>query len=81
MGTATFMIGGDICTRHCKFCNTLSGVPLPLDADEPLKVARSVRQMNLRYAVLTSVDRDDLPDGGAAHWIKTVNEIKNSTPQ
>ena len=80
MGTATFMIGGDICTRHCKFCNTLSGRPLPLDADEPLKVARSVRQMNLRYAVLTSVDRDDLPDGGAAHWIKTVNEIKKLNP-
>ena len=80
LGTATFMIGGDICTRHCRFCNTLSGRPRPLDALEPLKVAQSVRQMKLRYAVITSVDRDDLPDYGAGHWIETVREIKRLNP-
>ena len=70
------MIGGDICTRHCRFCNTLSGRPLPLDPDEPLRVAESVREMNLRYVVLTSVDRDDLPDMGAEHWRRTVEAVQ-----
>ncbi len=80
-GTATFMIGGDICTRSCKFCNTLTGKPLPLDADEPVRVAESVRLMKLSHAVVTSVDRDDLPDMGAAHWAKTIREIKRLNPQ
>lgn len=79
-GTATFMISGEICTRACKFCNTLTGRPLPLDLDEPNKVAESVRLMKLRHAVVTSVDRDDLRDGGAEHWAKTIRAIKNLNP-
>src|ERR1035437_3924389 len=71
-GTATFMISGEICTRSCKFCNTLSGRPLPLDAAEPNKIAESIKLMKLQHAVVTSVDRDDLPDGGAAHWAQTI---------
>jgi lipoic acid synthetase len=78
--TATFMIGGDICTRSCKFCNTKSGKPFPLDADEPRKVAESVRLLELKHAVITSVDRDDLPDSGAAHWAETIREIKKVNP-
>ena len=64
-GTATFMIGGDICTRSCKFCNTKTGKPLALNPKEPQNVAESIRLMNLKHAVITSVDRDDLPDQGA----------------
>lgn len=79
-GTATFMIGGDICTRCCKFCNTKSGKPNPLDIKEPLHVAESIREMNLKHAVITSVDRDDLADLGAAHWVKTIQEIKRIKP-
>lgn len=79
-GTATFMIGGNICTRCCKFCNTPTGKPLPLDTDEPLHVAESIRLMKLDHAVITSVDRDDLPDLGAAHWVKTIQEIKRLNP-
>ena len=79
-GTATFMIAGAICTRACKFCNTLSGKPLSLDADEPLHIAESVRLMKLDHAVITSVDRDDLPDLGAAHWAETIREIKRLNP-
>lgn len=80
-GTATFMIGGDICTRSCKFCNTKSGRPLPLNPDEPAKIARSIREMNLKHAVITSVDRDDLPDCGAGHWAETIRQIKKLNPQ
>lgn len=79
-GTATFMIGGNICTRSCKFCNTASGKPLPLDADEPTHVAESIALMKLSHAVVTSVDRDDLPDLGAAHWTRTIREIKRLNP-
>lgn len=79
-GTATIMIGGDICTRCCKFCNTNSGRPLPLDENEPLHVAESVALLKLKHAVITSVDRDDLPDLGAAHWVKTIQEIKRLNP-
>jgi len=78
--TATFMIGGDICTRSCKFCNTRSGRPLPLDADEPQKVAESIRLLRIRHAVVTSVDRDDLPDSGASHWATTLLKIKEINP-
>ena len=74
------MIGGAICTRSCKFCNTLSGKPLPLDAQEPERVAESVRLMKLDHAVVTSVDRDDLPDLGAAHWAATIKAIKEVNP-
>lgn len=79
-GTATFMIGGNICTRSCKFCNTNSGRPLPLDADEPQHVAESIQLMKLSHAVITSVDRDDLPDFGATHWVKTIKAIKQLNP-
>ncbi|WP_300695744.1 lipoyl synthase [uncultured Bacteroides sp.] len=80
-GTATFMIGGDICTRCCKFCNTATGVPLPLDPAEPTHVAESISLMKLSHAVITSVDRDDLPDLGAAHWAQTIREIKRLNPE
>jgi lipoyl synthase len=79
-GTATFMIGGDICTRSCKFCNTKSGRPLLLDGNEPESVARSVQLMKLSHAVITSVDRDDLEDMGASHWVKTLRKIKELNP-
>ncbi len=79
-GTATFMIGGNICTRCCKFCNTNSGKPLPLDESEPKHVAESIQLMQLNHAVITSVDRDDLPDYGAAHWVATIKAIKELNP-
>lgn len=80
-GTATFMIGGDICTRSCKFCNTQTGRPRPLDEREPVHVAESVALMKLSHAVVTSVDRDDLPDLGTEHWARTIREIKRLNPQ
>ena len=79
-GTATFMIGGAICTRSCKFCNTQSGKPFPLDPEEPRHVAESIRLMKLDQAVITSVDRDDLPDLGASHWAKTIRCVKEMNP-
>ena len=79
-GTATFMIGGNICTRCCRFCNTQTGRPLSLDPKEPEHVAHSIQLMNLSHAVITSVDRDDLPDLGAAHWAETIREIKQTNP-
>lgn len=79
-GTATFMIAGNICTRSCKFCNTQTGRPLPLDSGEPEQVAESIRLMKLTHAVITSVDRDDLPDLGAQHWADTIREIKSVNP-
>ena len=75
-GTATFMIAEEICTRSCKFCATLSGKPLPLDNNEPKKIANSVKLMGLKHCVITSVDRDDLPDKGAEHWAETIREIR-----
>lgn len=80
-GTATFMIGGDICTRCCKFCNTQTGRLLPLDPNEPTHVAESIALMKLSHVVITSVDRDDLPDLGAAHWVRTIQEIKRLNPE
>lgn len=80
-GTATLMILGEVCTRSCKFCNTLTGRPLPLDPTEPKKVAESIRLMKLQHAVITSVDRDDLSDGGAAAWAETIREVKILNPQ
>jgi lipoic acid synthetase len=79
-GTATFMIAGDICTRSCRFCNTLTGKPLPLDPKEPENVAESIRLMQLKHAVITSVDRDDLSDLGAQHWADTIRKIKEVNP-
>ena len=78
--TATFMILGDICTRGCRFCATKTGIPLAPDASEPEKVAESVRLMGLRHVVVTSVTRDDLPDGGAQHWAATVEAIRRKNP-
>jgi lipoic acid synthetase len=79
-GIATFLLMGDICTRSCKFCNVQSGKPLPLDEDEPRRVAESVRQMALRHVVITSVDRDDQPDGGAHIFAETIREIRQLQP-
>ncbi len=79
--TATFMILGDVCTRSCKFCATATGKPLPPDPREPEKLARSVRLMGLRHAVVTSVTRDDLPDGGAAFWAETVRALRQENPE
>ncbi len=79
-GTATFMIAGDICTRSCRFCATKTGRPLPLDETEPERVALSVKKLGLKHCVITSVDRDDLPDGGAAHWAETVKAIRRHNP-
>jgi len=79
-GTATFMILGEICTRSCKFCATRTGKPLPVDPDEPMKLAESVKLMGLKHVVITSVDRDDLSDGGADHWASTINAVKIVNP-
>jgi len=79
-GTATFMILGDICTRSCKFCATETGKPLPVDKNEPEKIAQSVKHLNLKHVVITSVDRDDLPDGGSAIWAETVRKVKEINP-
>lgn len=79
-GTATFMILGDICTRSCKFCNVKTGRPLAVDPKEPLQVAESVQKMKIKHCVITSVDRDDLEDGGAGIWSETVKEIKRLNP-
>jgi len=79
-GTATLMILGEICTRSCKFCATQTGKPFPVDADEPLNVAKSIQLMGLKHAVITSVDRDDLTDKGAGHWALTISEVKKINP-
>jgi lipoic acid synthetase len=79
-GTATLMILGDICTRSCKFCGTTSGRPMTPDNEEPVRVANAVKTMRLRHCVITSVDRDDLPDGGAAHWAETIRQIREVNP-
>lgn len=74
------MVLGDICTRSCKFCATHSGRPLPVDAEEPSRVAQSVRLMGVKYCVITSVDRDDLEDGGATHWAAVIEEVRKANP-
>lgn len=78
--TATFMLGGDTCTRHCGFCAVNKGKPGELDKDEPRHVAEAVKHLNLAHAVITSVNRDDLPDGGAAHWAETIREVRRMNP-
>jgi lipoic acid synthetase len=78
--TATFMLAGDICTRHCGFCAVGKGKPGLLDAEEPRHVAEAVRHLNLAHAVITSVNRDDLPDGGAAHWAETIRQVRALNP-
>jgi lipoic acid synthetase len=79
-GTATLLILGDICTRSCKFCGTASGRPLPPDEGEPERVAQAVKTMGIKHCVITSVDRDDLPDGGARHWADTIRRIRDVNP-
>ena len=79
-GTATFMIMGDICTRRCPFCDVGHGRPNPLDANEPVKLAETISAMGLRYVVITSVDRDDLRDGGAAHFVECIQQVRASNP-
>lgn len=79
-GTATFMIMGSICTRGCRFCYVLKGKPSPLDDEEPKRVAEAVKEMKLDYVVITSVDRDDLPDRGAQHFVNVVKTVKELNP-
>ncbi|MEO5571950.1 MAG: lipoyl synthase [Bacteroidia bacterium] len=79
-GTATFMILGNICTRSCGFCAVATGRPLAVDLDEPLRVARSVSMMNVKHCVITSVDRDDLKDGGARIWVETIRAVRKISP-
>jgi lipoic acid synthetase len=79
-GTATFMILGDICTRRCPFCDVAHGKPLPPDVNEPENLARTIAQMGLKYVVITSVDRDDLKDGGAQHFVDCIQAIRLQSP-
>ncbi len=78
--TATFMILGDTCTRNCLYCNIKSGMPVKVDADEPARIAKTIKKLNLKYAVITCVTRDDLDDGGAEQFVKTINEIREIKP-
>lgn len=78
--TATFLIMGGVCTRNCKYCNISCQKPEPLDVEEPKHVAKAVKDLGLKYAVITSVTRDDLPDGGASHFAKCIEEIRKSSP-
>jgi len=79
-GTATFMILGDICTRSCKFCGVKTGKPLPVDPNEPIRLAASIKTMKLKHAVITSVDRDDLEDSGSGFWAETIMAVKRLNP-
>ena len=79
-GTATFMIMGDKCTRRCSFCDVAHGKPDPLDTQEPINLANTVNLMKLKYVVITSVDRDDLRDGGAAHFAACIKEVRAKNP-
>ena len=79
--TATFMIGGERCTRACAFCNVATGKPFALDPTEPQRVAQAAQKLGLKYVVITSVDRDDLPDGGANHWVQTIREVRSLIPE
>jgi lipoic acid synthetase len=79
-GTATFMIMGEICTRRCPFCDVAHGRPNPLDPDEPANLARTLRTLNLNYVVITSVDRDDLRDGGAGHFVECIRAVREQSP-
>ncbi len=79
-GTATFMICGDVCTRACKFCNVKTGHPAPLDPQEPENIAQSIQLLKLKHAVITSVDRDDIEDLGAGHWVKVIQAVKRENP-
>ncbi|MDD5014764.1 MAG: lipoyl synthase [Atribacterota bacterium] len=80
-GTATFMILGNICTRNCQFCAVEKGKPFPLDLEEPYHIAQAAKHLNLKHIVITSVTRDDLPDGGAKHFAQTITEVKKILPE
>ena len=80
-GVATFLIAGDVCTRRCRFCAVKKGKPLPLDTDEPQRIAKLSEKLNLNYVVITSVTRDDLPDGAAAHFVNTIQTLRAARPQ
>lgn len=80
-GTATFMILGNVCTRSCGFCAVATGKPLPADWNEPLRVAESVKLMNVKHCVITSVDRDDLKDGGSLIWAETIRQVRELNPE
>ena len=80
-GTATVLLMGEICTRACKFCHVPTGAPAPLDEGEPEALAQAVKALSLRYVVVTSVDRDDLPDGGAAHFARTLEVLRREAPE
>ncbi|MTI64523.1 lipoyl synthase [Methylophaga sp.] len=80
-GTATFLIMGNICTRRCPFCDVAHGRPDPLDQNEPAHLAKTIAAMQLKHVVITSVDRDDLRDGGANHFVKCINEVRSQSPQ
>jgi lipoic acid synthetase len=80
-GTATFMIMGDLCTRRCPFCDVAHGRPQPLDADEPRHLGETIAKMKLKYVVITSVDRDDLRDGGAQHFVDCIRAVRELSPQ
>jgi lipoic acid synthetase len=80
-GTATFLIGGNICTRSCRFCNVATGKPFPLEEKEIDDIANMVKDLNLKHVVITSVDRDDLPDCGAGHWAKVIRRLREVCPQ
>lgn len=79
-GVATFLILGNACTRDCKFCNVMHTPPLPPDPDEPLRLAQEIKNLGLEFVVITSVTRDDLPDGGAGHFAETILAIRNHCP-
>lgn len=79
--TATFLIMGNVCTRNCRYCNISTARPLPLDTEEPLHVAQAIRDLGLKWAVITSVTRDDLSDGGAGHFAECIKQIRNLTPE
>lgn len=79
--TATFMLGGDTCTRHCGFCAVNKGKPMDLDPMEPTHVAEAVQHLDLKHAVITSVNRDDLPDGGSMHWAETITKVREVNPE
>src|SRR3989339_958112 len=79
-GVATFLIGGDVCSRNCGFCAVGGGGPVPVDPNEPLKVAQATKALSLKYAVITSVTRDDLPDGLAGHFLETFRQVRLNSP-
>jgi lipoic acid synthetase len=79
-GVATFLIMGNVCTRNCRFCAVTTGIPTPLDNDEPARLAGEIKKMGLRFVVITSVTRDDVPDGGADHFVRVIQAVRHTCP-